>query len=134
MDNITDLQIGKAGEYLVCADLILKGHIAYPSEQGLPYDLICDYNGRLLKIQVKTTRGVRPIPQRVKHTPAYLFHIKRCGKRGAKEYGEGDFDIMALVALDTRKIAYIGNKQIRRTLHLNAERFDALHDIAIAID
>ena len=32
------LQIGKAGEYLVCADLIMKGFIAFPSEQGLPYD------------------------------------------------------------------------------------------------
>ena len=30
------LQIGKAGEYLVCADLIMKGFIAFPSEQGLP--------------------------------------------------------------------------------------------------
>ena len=34
------LQIGKAGEYLVCADLILKGYIAFLSEQGLPYDVI----------------------------------------------------------------------------------------------
>lgn len=28
---VDDLQAGKAGEYLVCADLILKGFIAYPS-------------------------------------------------------------------------------------------------------
>ena len=32
------LQIGKAGEYLVCADLIMKGFIAFPSEQGLSFD------------------------------------------------------------------------------------------------
>ena len=37
---IGHLECGKAGEYLVCADLILKGYIAYPSEQGLPYDVV----------------------------------------------------------------------------------------------
>jgi hypothetical protein len=37
---LTDLQLGKAGEYLVCADLILKGHIAFPSEQGLSFEVV----------------------------------------------------------------------------------------------
>jgi len=117
----------------VCADLILKGHVAYLSEQGLPYDVVCDYNGRLIKIQVKATRKVRPIPQRAKHTPAYLFHIKRCGKGGAKEYTHDDFDVMALVALDTKKIAYISIKSARRTMHLNIEKFDSLADIGAAL-
>ena len=64
MKNISDLQIGKAGEYLVCADLILQGHIAFPSEQGLPYDVVFEYKDRLYKVQVKTTRAPRNIPQR----------------------------------------------------------------------
>ena len=42
LDCMDDLQIGKAGEYLVCADLILRGFVAYPSEQGLPYDIVLD--------------------------------------------------------------------------------------------
>jgi hypothetical protein len=46
------LQIGKAGEYLVCADLILKGFVSFPSEQGLPYDVLLDTGEKLLKIQV----------------------------------------------------------------------------------
>ena len=37
-----ELQKGKAGEYLVCADLILKGFVAFISEQGLPYDVVLD--------------------------------------------------------------------------------------------
>jgi len=37
---IDDMQVGKAGEYLVCADLISKGYVAYLSEQGLPYDVV----------------------------------------------------------------------------------------------
>ena len=133
MDDISDLQIGKAGEYLVCADLILKGHVAYLSEQGLPYDVVCDYNGRLIKIQVKATRKVRPIPQRAKYTPAYLFHIKRCGKGGLKQYDACDFDVMALVALDTKKIAYVNIGKSRRTMHLNMEKFDSMADIGAAL-
>ena len=50
------LQIGKAGEYLVCADLIMKGFIAFPSEQGLPYDVLVDNGEKLLKVQVKTPK------------------------------------------------------------------------------
>lgn len=61
---VDDLQTGKAGEYLVCADLILNGFVAYPSEQGLPYDVVMDFNGRLLKVQVKSTRGLRQLQQR----------------------------------------------------------------------
>ena len=62
--NSKELQIGKAGEYLVCADLILKGFVAYPSEQGLPYDVVLDIDGKLYKVQVKTTTTYRTIPQR----------------------------------------------------------------------
>jgi hypothetical protein len=126
---VTDLQIGKAGEYLVCADLILKGYVAYPSEQGLPYDVVADLDDRLIKIQVKTTRSVRPIPQRKKYTPAYLFHITRCGKHGKKKYSDKDFDVMALVALDTRKIAYIKMSEARKTIHLSKDKFNSLNDI-----
>jgi hypothetical protein len=112
---LTDLAAGKAGEYLVCADLILKGHVAFPSEQGLPYDVIAQINGRLYKIQVKTTRGPRPVPQRKEYIPAYLFHI-RCGKGGIKQYGNDDVDIFALVALDTKCISYIPASDIRSTM------------------
>lgn len=62
---VDDMQAGKAGEYLVCADLILKGFVAYPSEQGLPYDVVLDCGGKLLKVQVKATRTHKQTPQRV---------------------------------------------------------------------
>lgn len=108
MENINDLQIGKAGEYLVCSDLILNGYIAYPSEQGLPYDVVADINGELLKIQVKTTRKAKHIPQRKSDIPAYIFHIGINGK-GAKRkiYDKKQVDMFALVALDTKRIAYL---------------------------
>lgn len=108
MNNISDLQIGKAGEYLVCADLILKGHVAFLTEQGLAFDVIFEYNNKLLKTQVKTTRGPKHIPQRKSDIPAYIFHIGNNGKnQRRKKYDANKVDMFALVALDTKRIAYI---------------------------
>lgn len=113
--ELTDLAAGKAGEYLVCADLILRGHVAFPSEQGLSYDVVADIAGTLLKIQVKTTRCPRPVPQRANHIAAYMFHILRCGKGGRGSYGES-VDLFALVALDTKTIGYLLPSQTKRTM------------------
>ena len=108
MKSITDLQIGKAGEYLVCADLILQGHIAFPSEQGLPFDVVLNHSGKLLKVQVKTTRSPKHIPQRKSDIPAYIFHIGINGKGASrKKYDSKQVDIFALVALDSQRIAYL---------------------------
>jgi len=113
---MNDLQAGKAGEYLVCADLILKGYIAFPSEQGLPFDIVLSANGNLYKMQVKTTRKPQSVPQRVKRTDKYIFHIRRCGKGGRQSYAEGDVDIFAVVALDTRTIGYLSAKDVKQTM------------------
>jgi hypothetical protein len=118
-----ELQLGKAGEYLVCADLITKGLIAFPSEQGLSYDVILDAGNRLIKIQVKTTLQPRKVPQRNKDTECYIFNIKRKGKGGVKRYEDNDVDIFALVALDSRTIGYLTNKELKTTMNF---RVDAL--------
>lgn len=124
MEKLSDLAAGKAGEYLVCADLIFKGHTAFLSEQGLPFDVIADVGGRLLRVQVKTTRETRPVPQRKEtHTPAYLYHIKRCGKRGQAAYADGDVDLFALVALDTRDIGYLPSSFARQTMMFRSSAY-----------
>lgn len=117
------LQIGKAGEYLVCADLILKGFIAFPSEQGLPYDVLLDTGERLLKVQVKTTEKARLIQQRNNPIPAYIFSIKRAGANGRTRYEEKEIDLFALVCLDTMQIGYLTNKEMPTTINI---RVDAL--------
>ena len=124
MNDIKDLQLGKAGEYLVCADLLLQGYIAYLTEQGLHYDLVVDWSGRLLRIQVKTTRTYRPVPQRIKHTPAYLFNVRRCGKGGRQRYKRDDLDIMALVALEEKIIGYIPIAQIKTTMVFRTRKYN----------
>ncbi|OYQ50514.1 group I intron-associated PD-(D/E)XK endonuclease [Flavobacterium aurantiibacter] len=117
----SELQTGKAGEYLVCADLILKGLIAFPSEQGLPYDVLVDTGKKLLKVQVKTTEGVRTVQQRAKETKCYIFNIKRHGKQNTKRYGMTEIDVFALVCLDTRKIGYLMNEETPDTINIRAD-------------
>lgn len=120
---VDDMQIGKAGEYLVCADLILRGYIAYPSEQGLPYDVVLDIGGKLTKIQVKTTRGYKIKHQRVNNINTYSFNIKRCGKGNKLNYKEKDVDVFALVALDSKQIGYMKNEDAKQTMFFRVEDF-----------
>lgn len=118
-----ELQIGKAGEYLACADLCMMGLIAFPSEQGLPYDVLIDVDNHILKCQVKTTLKPRIILQRKKETKAYIFNVKRKGTGGLKRYSDKEVDVFALVCLDARSVGYILNKDMPDTINI---RVDAL--------
>ena len=115
---ITDLAAGAAGEHLVCADLLLQGYRAFLSDQNCPYDVAVDVGGRLIRIQVKSTRQAKAIPQRVGHHPAYMWHVRRAGKGGARNYADGEFDLLALVALDCRRIAYLPPSSQAQTIHI----------------
>jgi len=100
-----ELNLGRAGEYLVLADLLLKGFQAYDTGQGVSYDVVVDYKNILIRLQVKTTQKIRKIKQR--SNPIYFFHLKRSGKNGNKFYQQGMFDGFALVALDRKEIFYL---------------------------
>jgi uncharacterized protein YerC len=141
MRTSKELQTGKAGEYLVCADLILKGFIAFPSEQGLPYDVLLDTGKKLIRIQVKTTSGPRVIPQRAKETKAYIFNVKRCGKGNCKRYGNDEVDIFALVCLDTKAIGYIKTDDMPDTINYRVDSLagsyydeKGIHDYKTVLD
>ena len=121
MGKSNEMQIGKAGEYIVCADVIMKGLIAYPSEQGLPYDVVIDNGTRLLKCQVKTTSAPRRIPQRSKESFAYIFNVKRHGKGNVKRYTPDDVDLFALVELENRTVAYVKNEEMPDTINLRVD-------------
>lgn len=115
---ITDLAAGTAAEHLVCADLLLHGYRAFLADQNCPYDVAVDLGGRLVRLQVKATRGQRSIPQRREHIPAYMWHVRRAGKGGKRLYRQGDFDLLALVALDIRRIAYLPPSDHKQTIHI----------------
>lgn len=123
MRTSNELQIGKAGEYLVCADLIMKGLVAFPSEQGLPYDVLIDTGERLLRCQVKTAEKPRKTPQRKSDYSVYIYNIKRHGKNNKSRYTDKEIDVFALVALDCRMVSYLENSDMPSTINL---RVDAL--------
>ncbi len=120
---MNDLQLGKAGEYLVCADLILRGYVAYPAGPGLHYDVVVDVNGKLIRIQVKTTSVYKAVPQRKEYTPGYLFNVRRCGKGGRKRYKDSEVDIFALVAIGENTIGYIPISKIKTTMCFRTRKF-----------
>lgn len=103
--NSKELNIGRAGQYIVLADLLTKGVQAFDTGEGVGYDVVADINRKLIRLQVKTTQHKRVLKQS-KH-PIYFFHIKRMGKNCAKFYQMGDFDAFALVALDIRQVFYL---------------------------
>lgn len=127
MRTSKELQVGKAGEYLVCADLILKGFVAFPSEQGLPYDVLLDTGTRIFRIQVKTTTGPRIVPQRAGECKAYIFNVKRAGRGNTKRYTNADIDLFALVSLDTRKVAYLAGCDMPDTLNIRVDALRGTH-------
>lgn len=65
---------GKAGEYLACFDLLYKGFNAFPSDQGLPFDIIVERDGKLYRGQVKSVRRM------------YKYYIRNDGKLAHSVY------------------------------------------------
>jgi PD-(D/E)XK endonuclease len=115
---VTDLAVGTAAEHLVCADLLLAGYRAFLADQNCPYDVAVDVAGRLVRIQVKATRCQRAIPQKATHIPAYMWHVRRAGKAGTRAYSSADFDLLALVAIDIKAIAYLPPSHTKQTIHI----------------
>ena len=103
----SELQIGKAGEHLVCCDLIMQGYLAFLADQGVPYDVIVDIGGRALRIQVKTTQRLVTYG---KSKNVYRFGTRKAKGSRARTNIE-DIDLFAFVVLDTKTIAYWTAKQ-----------------------
>lgn len=147
---VSDLAAGFAGEHLVVADLLLDGYRALMAEQHCPYDVLVDLGSRLVRVQVKSARQPRKDTRDDRQrTPAYMWSTRRAGKGARRKYDDDGFDVLALVALDIRRVAYLrwegqqhvqmpapgtvalpsGNGAVRRARH----DFDALtFDRAVA--
>lgn len=119
--EVSDLAAGTAAEHLVCADLLMQGHGAYLTDQNTAYDLVADTASGLVRVQVKATREQRSIPQRVNHIPAYMWHVRRRGRGGARVYGKHEYDLLALVALDCGRIAYMPPEMKLQTIHIRPD-------------
>lgn len=113
-----DLAVGVAAEHLVCFDLLMSGYRAFRTDQVCPYDVVVYASGRLWRIQVKGTSCPRAIPQRIGHYPAYMWHVRRAGKGGRRVYAKDEFDLLALVAVDSKQIAYLPPSKVKQTVHI----------------
>lgn len=96
-----ELEIGRAGEHLVCADLILQGYPAYLSAQGLPYDVVAESPKGLVRVQVKTkTKTTKDKVGR----DVWRYNL-RSGKNRARR--AAGVECFAFVAIGIDAIAYV---------------------------
>jgi len=117
-----EMNIGRAGEHLVMYDLLSRGYKCYMTEQGMNYDIVIDLDGRIVRLQTKTTKQPGCISKKYK-TATYLFHVRRAGKSGKRLYSVGEFEGFALVTMDTRSVYYYPfTEQIAKTLILRDNR------------
>jgi hypothetical protein len=90
---------GYAAEALVIADLISKGIV--PCKPEIPttaFDLIAVYDNEIRKIQIK---GCTP-----KEDGKLLVDVRR-SKAKDRSYSRESFDVLAVVNLETKEVAYI---------------------------
>ena len=118
MEPPNDLAVGTAAEHLVCFDLLMAGYRAFLADQNCPYDVAVEIAGRLVRVQVKATRKLGFVPQRAEPSSAYMWHVRRAGKAGRRMYQDGDFDALALVALDIKRVVYLPPEDQKQTVHI----------------
>lgn len=119
-----NLKFGRAGEHLVCYDLIMMGYDAFLSDQGLPFDVICIKDNKLIKIQVKSTKSVI---EDFRKRLIYRFGIRR-GKGNLRRYTSEEVDVVAFVALDTKEIAYISIDKVKQTMEFKSHNVEYFID------
>jgi len=107
-----ELELGRAAEHLVCADLLLGGWHAFHTDQGMAYDLAVDVGASVIRVHVKATLHPRHPQPSMRANPAYFFNIRRAGRGAARVYRHDEFDVYALVALDRRLIGYFAKAEL----------------------
>lgn len=120
MNFYNEIKVGKAGEFLVCCDLSLKGFAVFMNEQQIGYDLVVDAGKRLLRVQVKTCTEPRK-SQASKGRYAYVYSPRCYGQGNRKSYSVDDVDVFAFVALDTMKVAYLNSEDVRQIMLFHPE-------------
>lgn len=100
---MTPIVKGEAGEVIVISEASRRGYsVSLPLSKNLKYDLVVERNGKLEKIQVKTTSpnkdGALHVPMK---TCIYDKTFGTNNRNRTIKYKEGDFDWLVVVnALD----------------------------------
>lgn len=110
--NLSGTQIGMVSEMMVMKSFFMAGHSAFVATPHLPYDLVADVDGLLIKVQVKCVTGPTKRMISSANRP-YLFNLLRKTQNGRRfRYKPTDFDIFAFVALDIEQIAFIPSTRV----------------------
>lgn len=114
----------KAAEFLVAAELSFAGFTVTMASEGLPYDLLADKDGRLFRVQVKSTSAARNGCTE-NSSPRYEFEILGHGGRKPerRKVYEQSVDVLALVALDLRRAVYRSGARIVRNIRITPDKF-----------
>lgn len=105
-----NLQIGKAGEHLVCFDLLMKGHNAFLADQGLPFDVLIEKDGKIIRMQVKTISQINSYGL---SKNIYRFTTRRGNIKNNRAIEIGEVDHYAFVVAPLKIIAYISVKNLK---------------------
>lgn len=98
----------KAAEYFTAAFLSQQGYVVHFSSSGAPHDLLAEASdGTLIKVQVKGTMKAASGRRRTNQY-GWLVQSRRAGK-----YTSSQVDVVALVALDRYKIAFLPLSEIK---------------------
>jgi hypothetical protein len=113
--------LATAGEHLVCADLLMLGYKAILTSQMCAYDIAVEVDaGRLVRVQVKSASDAKPkgavYPER-ERPPESAYQWGIAGGARAMPTRE-TFDVLALVGLDIRQVAYHAIEDVRSTMLL----------------
>jgi hypothetical protein len=82
---------------------------------------VIDDEGRLYRVQVKATREAKKVPAPGALGVGYLYNVRKAGKGRKRVYADDEFEIIALVAIDIRVIAYMPfDKSVLQTINLRA--------------
>ncbi|MFL6977087.1 group I intron-associated PD-(D/E)XK endonuclease [Bacillus inaquosorum] len=90
---------GYAAENIVRADLAKKEIVSLsPDIPWTHYDMVADINGSFVKIQVKT---------KMEHDGYRMIIDNRKSNGVSRPYTKSDYDILAIVDLESRRVAYL---------------------------
>jgi hypothetical protein len=97
---------GSLAENMVIVDLMKQGFACFLAGCNLSYDVVVEIKNRLYRIQVKSTSKLRSADNGP-HRNTHKFRITSMRRGKKNRYKFGDFDFLALVAVDTNHIAYL---------------------------
>jgi hypothetical protein len=92
-------QVGVAGEHFFAFRALEEGlDVAFPTGDNSPHDLIVSSASGYFRVQIKTTNVL--IKETRRNSDRYMFSITH---NQNQPYGDGDFDVLALVVLPERR-------------------------------